>query len=136
TLDSFTYTIGLAGIALLLLPILPVVGQTINGARLWVAIGPITFQPSEIAKVLLVIFLASYLSSRRELLAQATRRWGPLRLPEPRYVAPLLVAWLISLAVLFMEKDLGSSLLFFGIFVVMLWVATGRPIYLVLGLVL
>jgi cell division protein FtsW (lipid II flippase) len=135
-LDAYTYTIGVVAIGLLLLPILPVVGRTINGARLWVEVGPITFQPSEIAKVLLVIFLASYLSSRKELLAVTTRRWGPIRLPEPRFVAPLLVAWLMSLAVLFMEKDLGSSLLFFGIFVVMMWVATGRSIYLVIGLVL
>jgi cell division protein FtsW (lipid II flippase) len=135
-LDAYTYTIGLAGLALLLLPIAPVIGREINDARLWVAIGPITFQPSEIGKVLIVIFLASYLSARKELLASATRRLGPVRLPEPRYLAPLLVAWLVSLAVLFAERDLGSSLLFFAIFVVMLWMATGRAVYMVLGLIL
>jgi cell division protein FtsW (lipid II flippase) len=135
-LDSYTYTIGLLGLILLLLPIAPVIGRTINDARLWVAVGPITFQPAEIGKVLIVIFLASYLSARKELLASVTRRLGPFRLPEPRYLAPLLVAWLVSLAVLFIEKDLGSSLLFFAIFVVMLWMATGRAVYLVLGLLL
>jgi cell division protein FtsW (lipid II flippase) len=136
SLDAYTYTIGLVGLGFLLLPIAPGIGQTINGARLWVHAGPVSFQPSEIAKVLIVIFLASYLAARKELLAVATRRLGPLRLPEPRYLGPLLVAWFVSLAVLFIEKDLGSSLLFFGIFVVMLWAATGRASYLVLGLVL
>src|SRR5919198_936949 len=87
-------------------------------------------------KVLIVVFLASYLSGKKELLAVATRRIGPLRLPEPRYLGPLLLAWLVSLAVLFMEKDLGSSLLFFGGFVIMLWTATARGSYLVLGLML
>jgi cell division protein FtsW (lipid II flippase) len=136
SLDAYTYTIGVIGLGLLLLPIAPVIGRTINGARLWVRVGPLTFQPSEIGKVLIVVFLASYLNAKKELLALATRRLGPIRLPEPRYLGPLLVAWFVSLAVLFMEKDLGSSLLFFGIFVIMLWAATGRATYLVLGLIL
>jgi cell division protein FtsW (lipid II flippase) len=136
SLDAYTYTIGLMGILLLLLPIAPGIGRTINGARLWIRIGPITFQPAEIGKVLIVIFLASYLSAKKELLALATRRLGPVRLPEPRHLGPLVLAWLVSLAVLFMERDLGSSLLFFGIFVVMLWTATGRASYLALGLIL
>jgi cell division protein FtsW (lipid II flippase) len=91
------------------------------------------FQPAEIAKVLIVVFAASYLSARKELLAVATRRLGPLALPEPRHLGPLLVAWLVSLAVLFFQKDLGSSLLFFGLVVVMLWVATARSAYLLIG---
>jgi cell division protein FtsW (lipid II flippase) len=136
TLESYTYTIGLLGVAFLLLPIAPGIGRTINGARLWVRLGPFSFQPSEIGKVLIVVFLASYLSARKELLAVATRRIGPIRLPEPRYFGPLLGAWFLSLAVLFMEKDLGSSLLFFGIFVIMLWVATARGSFLALGLIL
>jgi cell division protein FtsW (lipid II flippase) len=136
SLDAYTYTIGLLGLGFLLLPIAPGVGETINGARLWVHFGPIRFQPSEIGKVMIVIFLASYLAARKELLAVATRRLGPIRLPEPRYLGPLLVAWMVSLVVLFIEKDMGSSLLFFGIFVVMLWAATGRASYLALGLVL
>ena len=83
-----------------------------------------------------MIFVASYLNTRKELLAVATRRLGPIALPEPRHLAPLLVAWVLSLVVLFVEKDLGSSLLFFRIIVVMLWLATGRAAYLVLGLLL
>jgi cell division protein FtsW (lipid II flippase) len=136
SLDAYTYTIGLAGVAFLLLPVAPGIGQTINGARLWVQVGPVNFQPSEIGKVLIVVFLASYLSAKKDLLAVATRRIGPIRLPEPRYLGPLLAAWGVSLAVLFMERDLGSSLLFFGIFVAMLWVATARGAFLALGLAL
>jgi peptidoglycan glycosyltransferase len=136
TLESYTYTIGLVGVALLLLPIVPGIGATINGARLWVRFGDLSFQPSEVSKVLLTIFLASYLDQRKELLAVATRRIGPIRLPEPRYFGPLLLAWVVALAVLFVENDLGSSLLFFGIFVVMLWVATGRGTYLAAGILL
>ena len=135
-LDGYTYTIGLLGLLMLLLPLAPVIGQEVRGAQLWVDIGPLRFQPAEIGKVLLVIFLASYLNARKELLAVATRRLGPIALPEPRHLAPLLLAWGISLIVLFVEKDLGSSLLFFGIVVVMLWVATGRGAYLGLGAVL
>jgi cell division protein FtsW (lipid II flippase) len=136
SLEAYTYTIGLVGVGLLLLPIVPGLGATINGERLWVFVGPISFQPSEASKVLLTIFLASYLDRRKELLAVATRRIGPIRLPEPRYFGPLLLAWLVALAVLFVEHDLGSSLLFFGIFVVMLWVATGRGTYLAAGILL
>jgi cell division protein FtsW (lipid II flippase) len=135
-LDAYTYTIGFLGIGLLLLPIVPGIGRTINGARLWVSIGPIGFQPSEIAKVLLVVFLASYLNAKKELLQVATARLGPLRLPAAKHLAPVLVAWGTSLAVLFLQRDLGASLLYFGIFVVMLWVATGRAAYVVIGVVL
>jgi cell division protein FtsW (lipid II flippase) len=135
-LDQYTYTIGLLGLVMLFLPLLPVIGLEVRGARLWVDIGPLRFQPGEIGKVLIVIFVASYLNTRKELLAVATRRLGPLSLPEPRHLAPLLVAWGLSLVVLFAEKDLGSSLLFFGIVVVMLWLATGRAAYLVLGILL
>jgi cell division protein FtsW (lipid II flippase) len=132
-LDALTYTIGLAGIVLLLLPVVPGLGLTINGARLWVHAGPLSFQPAEFGKVLIVIFLASYLSAKRELLASGVGRFG---LPRVKDLGPVILAWGTSLAVLFLEKDLGASLLFFGVFVVMLWVATGRPGYLLLGLVL
>jgi cell division protein FtsW (lipid II flippase) len=135
-LDAYTYTIGLAGLVLLLLPIVPGIGREINGARLWVEIGPVTFQPSELAKVLIVVFLASYLNAKRELLAVATGGVGRFRLPSAKHLGPLLVAWGASLAVLFLEKDLGASLLYFAIFVVMLWVATGRFAYLGIGFVL
>jgi cell division protein FtsW (lipid II flippase) len=135
-LDAFTYTIGLAGLVLLLLPTLPGIGRTINGARLWVQVGPIGFQPAEIGKVLVVIFLASYLNQKRELLRVATSRVGPLRLPSPKHLGPVLLAWGASLAILFVQRDLGASLLYFGIFVVMLWVATGRVVYLLIGALL
>jgi cell division protein FtsW (lipid II flippase) len=135
-LDAYTYTIGLLGLLLLLLPVAPGIGRTINGARLWVQIGPIGFQPAEIGKVLVVIFLASYLTQKRELLQVATVRIGPLRLPPAKHLGPVLLAWGASLAILFLQRDLGASLLYFGIFVVMLWVATGRAAYLVIGLIL
>ena len=135
-LDAYTYTIGLVGIALLLMPIAPGIGRTINGARLWVRIGPIGFQPAEIGKVLIVVFLASYLTQKRELLRVATGGIGPLKLPPAKHLMPVLVAWAASLAVLFIQRDLGASLLYFGIFVVMLWVATGRVAYLLIGLLL
>ncbi len=135
-LDAYTYTIGLLGLVMLMLPMVPGIGRTINGARLWVQIGPLGFQPAEIGKVLIVIFLASYLNQRRELLQVATSRIGPLRLPAAKHLAPVLLAWGASLAILFVQKDLGASLLYFGIFMVMIWIATGRVAYLILGLVL
>jgi cell division protein FtsW (lipid II flippase) len=135
-LDAYTYTIGLVGLILLMLPMAPGIGKTINGARLWVQIGPLGFQPAEIGKVLIVVFLASYLNQRRELLQVATSRIGPIRLPAAKHLAPVLLAWAASLAILFVQRDLGASLLYFGIFVVMLWVATGRVAYLVFGLFL
>ena len=132
-LDAYTYTIGLAGIVLLLLPIVPGVGYSINGARLWVNLGFLQFQPAEFGRVLIVIFLASYLSQRRELLAAGVGRFG---LPRVKDLGPLLLAWGTSLAVLLLERDVGASLLLFGVFVVMMWVATGRSSYLLLGIVL
>jgi cell division protein FtsW (lipid II flippase) len=129
-LDAYTYTIGLAGVVLLLLPIVPGIGYEINGARLWAHLGPISFQPAEFGKILIVIFLASYLASKRELLAAGTGRLG---MPRAKDLGPLLLAWGASLAVLFLERDLGASLLFFGVFVVMIWVASGRWGYLVMG---
>lgn len=135
-LDAYTYTIGLAGLVLLLLPIVPGIGREINGARLWVRLGPIGFQPSELGKVLIAVFLASYLTQKRELLRVATRSIGPLRLPPAKHLMPVLLAWVASLAILFLQRDLGASLLYFGVFVVMLWVAAGRLAYLAVGAVL
>ena len=129
-LDAYTYTIGLAGVVLLLLPIVPGIGYEINGARLWAHLGPVSFQPAEFGKILIVVFLASYLASKRELLAAGTGRLG---MPRAKDLGPLLLAWGASLAVLFLERDLGASLLFFGVFVVMIWVASGRWAYLVMG---
>jgi cell division protein FtsW (lipid II flippase) len=113
-LDRYRYSWLLLGVALLMLPVLPVLGREINGARLWVRVGPFSGQPAEAAKIALVVFLAAYLAERKELLATATYRAGPFLLPEIKYFMPLLLAWAASLFVLFFEKDLGSSLLFFG----------------------
>jgi peptidoglycan glycosyltransferase len=127
-LERYRYLFMFAGIGLLLLPLVPGVGRNINGARIWVALGPIRFQPGEFAKIALAVFFASYLVERRELLADL--RMGRSQL---RYMGPLLLAWGVSLVVMIAERDLGSSLLFFALFVVMLWVATGRTLYLALG---
>ena len=132
-LDGYTYTIGLAGLILLLLPIVPGIGFVENGARLWIRVGGYSFQPAEFGRILIVIFLASYLAQRRELLAAGVGRFG---LPRAKDLGPLLLAWGASLGVLFLERDMGASLLLFGVFVVMIWVATGRWSYLVIGLVL
>jgi cell division protein FtsW (lipid II flippase) len=132
-LDAFTYTIGLAGLILLLLPVVPGIGEEINGARLWVSIGPFSFQPAEFGRVLIVIFLASYLAQRREMLATGVGRLG---LPRIKDLGPLLLAWGTSLVILFLERDMGASLLLFGVFTVMVWMATGRISYLVIGVVL
>ncbi len=135
-LERYRWTIGLAGIGLLLLPLVPGVGKTINGAKIWVGIGPISFQPGEFAKILLALFFASYLVEKRELLAVSSRRLGPIPLPDPKHLGPVLLAWGASLVVMISQKDLGSSLLFFALFVALLWVATERATYLVVGLIL
>ncbi|MGH3509888.1 MAG: FtsW/RodA/SpoVE family cell cycle protein [Nocardioidaceae bacterium] len=135
-LQAFTYTLGLFAIFLLVLPMLPVVGASRNGARIWVALGPLSFQPGEVAKVALVLFFAGYLVVHRDALALAGRRFAGIDFPRGRDLGPILVMWLVSLGVLVFQGDLGSSLLFFGLFVVMLYVATERPGWLVLGTVM
>jgi len=135
-LDRFRYTAGFVGLALLLLPLVPGIGRTINGSRIWVRLGPLAFQPGEIAKILLVIFFASFLNERRELLAIPTRRLGPLGIPDLKHFGPILAVWGITLAVLMFEKDLGSSLLIFSIFLAILYVATSRAAYVIVGLAL
>ncbi len=133
-LQRYTYTAAAAGLVLLLLPALPVLGRTINGARLWVRVGPFTLQPSELAKLLLIVFFAGYLVSKRDVLSLASRRVMGLDLPRARDLGPVLIAWGASLAVLIRGKDLGSSLLFFALFVVMLYIATERTSWLLIGL--
>src|SRR6185369_10556391 len=122
-LESYKYLFGLASIALLVLPALPVIGARINGARLWVKIGPLQFQPGELAKIALIVFLAGYLREKREVLAQG-------RLKD---FGPLLLIWGAAMLVLVETNDLGSALLFFGIFLGMLYVATGRALYVGIG---
>ncbi len=133
-LARYTYTSAAVGLFLLLLPAVPGVGATINGARLWIRLGPITVQPSEAAKIALMVFFAGYLVAKRDVLSLASRRVAGIDLPRARDLGPILLAWAASLAVLVREKDLGSSLLFFGIFIVMLYVATERTSWLLIGL--
>jgi cell division protein FtsW (lipid II flippase) len=130
---AFRYSLMLAGIALLLLPLAPGIGHTVGGARLWVRVAGLSFQPAEAAKLLLVAFLAGYLASKREVLTAATTRLGPWMIPAPRHFGPVVAAWAISLAVMVFERDLGSSMLFFALFLLMLYVATARASYVVAG---
>jgi cell division protein FtsW (lipid II flippase) len=135
-LERYRWTLGFAGLGLLLLPLVPGIGREYFGARIWVSIGPINFQPGEFAKILLALFFASYLVEKRELLAVSSRRLGPIPLPDPKHLGPVLLAWGASLVVMISQKDLGSSMLFFALFVALLWVATERATYLVVGLLL
>jgi len=132
-LQRVTYTLGLTAIVLLLLPMVPGLGTTINGARIWIRLGAFSFQPGEVAKVLLVVAFAGYLVLHRDALALAGRRLLFVDLPRGRDLGPILVMWLVSLAILVFQRDLGSSLLFFGLFLVMLYVSTERPGWLVVG---
>jgi len=135
-LARYQWTFFAIGAGLLMLPMVPGVGQTINGARIWVSIGPINFQPGEFAKIALAIFFAAYLADRRELIAASTWKIGPIHLPEPRFILPILVAWGFAVVVMVGQRDLGSSLLFFTLFVVLMWVATEKVSYLIIGAVL
>ncbi len=132
-LERYRYILAFIGIGLLLLPLLPVLGQNINGSRLWIRLGGVTFQPGELSKIVLVVFFASYLIEKQSLLSAGTHQVGGIWLPEFRHFGPLLLAWTFSLVIMFFERDLGSSLLFFALFIVMLWVATNRWIYLAIG---
>ncbi len=135
-LARYKWTLLLVGVALLLVPMAPGLGYAANGARIWVSVGPINFQPGEFAKIALAIFFAGYLAERRELIAASTWKVGGMHLPEPRYILPILVAWGFAVVVMVGQRDLGSSLLFFALFVVMMWVATEHASYLGLGLVM
>ena len=132
-LQRFTYTSGLLAILLLLLPMAPGIGKTVNGARIWIHVGSMSFQPGEVAKVLLVITFAGYLVLHRDALALAGRRVAMVDLPRGRDLGPILAMWVVSLGILVFQHDLGSSLLFFGLFLIMLYVATERPGWLVVG---
>jgi cell division protein FtsW (lipid II flippase) len=132
-LDRYRYLIGAAALVLLLLPLLPLIGTEVRGARIWLRLGGLSLQPGEFAKLGIVAFFASYLAEKRALLSVATNRLGPFHVPPARAFAPIVSAWLISVAVLIFEKDLGLSLLFFGIFVVLLYIATSRLAYVVAG---
>jgi peptidoglycan glycosyltransferase len=135
-LARYQWTFFFLGSGLLVLPMLPGLGRSVGGARIWVNIGPINFQPGEFAKLSLALFFAGYLAERRELIAAGTWKVGPFHLPEPRYLLPIVIAWGFSVMVMISQRDLGSSLLFFMLFIVMLWVATERIVFLWIGLVL
>ncbi len=135
-LERYRYTFALLGIGLLLMPLLPVIGRNINGSRLWVRFGTVTFQPGEFAKIVLCVFFASYLVEKRELLSEALHRVGAVFVPDLKHFGPVVLAWGVSLVIMIAERDLGSSLLFFALFIAMLWVATGRGAYLGMGTLL
>ena len=133
-LRKYVYLSGAIGLVLLVLPVVPFIGRRINGAQLWIGIGGLTFQPGEIAKIALTIFFAGYLVQRKDSLSVTGRRILGVQLPRARELGPILVFWVASILVLVLERDLGTSLLFFGLFLVMIYSATGRAIYVAVGL--
>jgi cell division protein FtsW (lipid II flippase) len=133
-LQRYRFTAMLAGILLLLLPMVPIIGASINGARLWIKIGPLTFQPGELGKIALAIFFGGYLVTARDSLSMVGRRILGVTLPRARDLGPLLVVFAASMVVLVVQRDLGTALLYFGLFLVMLYVATGRSSWVILGL--
>ncbi len=136
-LSRYAYTLALVGLFLLLLPaVLPAQYSEVNGARIWIRIAGFSIQPGEISKIALTIFAASYLVSKRDVLSLAGRRVLGVDLPRGRDLGPVLVAWLISIGVLVRNHDLGTSLMFFGLFVVLLYVATERVSWVIIGVVL
>ena len=135
-LARYKYTLMLVGFILLLSPLIPFIGQEIYGSRIWLSIGPFSFQPGEIAKIAIVLFLAGYLAANREMLSVFTWRVGPFNLPDIRTLLPLLLMWLISIGIVAFEKDLGSALVFFFVFLVMLYVASGKKTYVIAGVLM
>jgi cell division protein FtsW (lipid II flippase) len=135
-LDRYRYLLLLSGAGLLLLPLVPHIGEDINGARLWIHVGPINGQPVEVAKIFLCIFFASYFVEKREMLSVPTMRLGNRLVIDPRPAGPIIVAWLFAMLILGAENDIGFTLMIFVLFVVMLWVASGRLAWLIVGLVL
>ncbi|MEU6034204.1 FtsW/RodA/SpoVE family cell cycle protein [Actinomadura sp. NPDC047616] len=133
TAQRYTYLIGLGAIILLLLPIVPGIGAEINGARVWINVGGFSVQPGEFAKLMLVVFFAGYLVNKRQAMSLIGKKIGPLSLPRARDLGPIMVIWVFCLGVLFMQKDLGTALLYFGLFVSMLYIATQRVSWVLIG---
>src|SRR5262249_35030308 len=138
SLSRYAYTLGLGGIVLVILPaVLPNRFSEVNGAKLWIRFGSIfQIQPGEFAKLALLVFFAAYLVRKREVLSLASRRFLGIDFPRGRDLGPILLVWLLSLMVLVVEKDLGTSLLYFGMFVVTLYIATERASWLIIGLLM
>ncbi len=135
-LQRFPYLMAIVGVVLLLLPLVPGIGRSINGARVWIHVGPFSLQPSELSKIMLALAFASYLEERREVLALAGRDVFGLALPRLRDLGPIVIMWGAAMAVFVFQNDFGMCLLFFGLFVMMLYVATERPGWPVLGLLM
>lgn len=133
-LRRYTYVSGFLALFFLLLPLIPGLGRTINGARIWIGIGPLSFQPGEVAKILLAIFFAGYLVAYRDQLVLAGPKILGIRFPRLRDFGPIVIAWIASVGVLVFECDLGTSLLFFGLFVAMLYVATSKVSWIIIGM--
>lgn len=132
-LFRYTYITGFVAVILLLLPMLPGIGHEEFGARVWIQIGPFSAQPGEVAKILLAIFFAGYLVRNRDALSMVGKKFGGIIFPRARDLGPLLVFWLAAMSVLVFQRDLGTSLLYFGLFLSMLYLATGRTGWVVLG---
>lgn len=130
-LANYKYLLGVAGVLLLFSTVR--LGAGFLQPNLWWNLGPFSFQPSELAKILIVVFFAAYLSEKRELLSVFTRKIGRLSVPDLKHLGPMLSFWLVSLGLLVIQKDIGASLLFFGLFLVMLYVATARGLYVAIG---
>ncbi|SNT61725.1 cell division protein FtsW, lipid II flippase [Streptosporangium subroseum] len=135
-LQRLTYTAGAIGLGLLIAPLLPFIGKDINGARIWISIAGFNLQPAEFAKLSLVLFFAGYLVAKRDVLALAGRQLFFIDLPRARDLGPVLITWGLGLGVLIMQKDLGSSLLIFGTFIAMLYIATQRTSWVLIGILL
>lgn len=135
-LQAFTYTSAAAAVGLLLLPLLPGLGVNVNGARIWIHLGSFSFQPGEVAKVLLIISFAGYLVQHRDALALAGRRVVFVDLPRGRDLGPILATWLVGLAILIFQNDLGFPFVLFGLLLVLLYVSTERPGWIVVGILL
>lgn len=135
-LDRYRYLLLVAAVVLMLAPLLPHIGYNVAGVRLWVRVGPVTGQPVELAKILIVVFFASYFAEKREMLSIPTARLGNRLVIDPRPLGPILLAWGFCMLVLAAEKDVGFAVLVFVVFIAMLWMATGRSRYLGFGVVL
>ncbi len=135
-LRRYTYVVGLVGLVLLMLPLVPGLGLTIRGANLWIEVGGFTLQPGELSKVVLTIFFASYLVQTRESLSLIRHKVLGLGVPRGRDLGPILLAWAIAMGIVVFQRDLGTAAMFFGLFVGLLYVATGRRSWIVLGFLL
>ena len=133
-LQRYRYVAMFTGVVLLLLPLVPGLGRTVNGANVWIVVGPFSFQPGELAKIALAIFFAGYLVTARDTLSLVGRTILGIRFPRARDLGPILVIWAFSMAIIVFQRDLGTALLYFGLFLVMLYVATGRASWIIIGL--